>query len=649
MVLLAILLATLLATACRTPATQVQLFIDTDAPLDRGVTIEVFSFRGAVPASELAMRAHFVTMGTLRLVRVNSALDTFVAGGSIGVLPPADGTTNAVTLWLRATFAATPNSPPLVVDRAAAVRFIRGSSRTGRVFLRLSCGDQAVGCVSVSAAQCTVSVRCREQNATCGDLGECVAVEIPVAGPDSDGAVDDTPTSGVDATSMRADTGLADGALPTADNVSDGPEDVAVCPMGTTSVGGRCIVEGAFPRQILPVSLGDVSLRRPTLRWQLPAETDGAMVELCRDRACAMVIERIRAPGSFVRPSTALPPSSVVFWRLQATVGASTAASYSPTWLFHVPATDNRGAIDTSSNPHLDVNGDGYDDVIVGASQAPAGGATGAGAARVYHGSASGIPMIPARVLVGAVVDDQFGVAVAGAGDVNGDGFGDIVVGAWRASAEARGHTGTASVYHGSAGGIAMTPTRVLEGVADGDLFRRTVASASDVNGDGYADIVIGARKASPGAREFAGTASVYFGSASGIPMAPTTVLEGTTAGDQFGSAVASARDINADGFADIVVGAFQAAPGSRMNAGTASVFHGSAGGISMTPARLLEGVTAGDIFGFSVASVLVPPWRSAGRWRAVAAHSVANLARDNFPTCSQVERRRASRINGKT
>jgi hypothetical protein len=250
-----------------------------------------------------------------------------------------------------------------------------------------------------------------------------------------------------------------------------------------------------------------------------------------------------------------------------------------------------------------DVNGDGYADLVVGAPYAAPGGRFQAGTASVFLGSASGVSATPARVLEGAAERDEFGSSVASAGDVNGDGYADLVVGAPEADPGGRGNAGTASVFLGSASGVGATPARVLEGAAETDYFGSSVASAGDVNGDGYADLVVGAPGASPGGRMRAGTASVYLGSASGVVARPARVLEGADAEDLFGASVASAGDVNGDGFADLLVGATGADPGGRMWAGTASVFLGSASGVAAMPARVLEGAAAGDQFGRSVAS----------------------------------------------
>jgi len=163
---------------------------------------------------------------------------------------------------------------------------------------------------------------------------------------------------------------------------------------------------------------------------------------------------------------------------------------------------------------------------------------------------------------------------VASAGDVNGDGYADLVVGAYSAR--------TASVFYGSAtwtqpsASTASTPDRLLVGAAAGYGFGFSVAGAGDVNGDGYADIAVGAHTTAPGGREAAGTASVYYGSATwtrpaeGTTRTPDRLLEGAAPDDWFGVVVASARDVNGDGYADLLVGAYLARLTGRSAASTA-------------------------------------------------------------------------------
>jgi len=400
----------------------------------------------------------------------------------------------------------------------------------------------------------------------------------------------------------RVDVGAAEVAI-------DAPMDLPAtdagpsCPAGQHPLLGACVGDEA-PRPVAPLSLGDVTQRRPTLRWALTPRYDGAVVELCRDRGCTMPIDTLTVSGSSARPERDLPPRSVVFWRLRGRVGATTDTVYGPTWLFHVPATSARTGVDTSANPHFDVNADGYDDLVVGALNADPGGQDNAGSVSVFHGSARGISATPTRVIEGIVAGDVFGVAVGCAGDLNGDGYADLAVGASLANRGGRVETGTVSVYHGSPSGIVATRARVLEGTVERDYYGSSVARAGDVNGDGYGDIVVGAPLADPGGRDAAGSASVFHGSAVGVAAgAADRRLEGVEEGDEHGRSVGSAGDVDGDGYGDVVVGAPLADPGGRTGAGSVWVFQGSASGVPATANTTLEGAEAGDNQGYSVAS----------------------------------------------
>ncbi len=361
---------------------------------------------------------------------------------------------------------------------------------------------------------------------------------------------------------------------------------------------------GVVPRPIAPISLGDVTQRRPTLRWQLPAGFDGAVVDLCRDRACTMMIETRTVSGSSMQPTADLPARSVVFWRLRGRRGATTDAAYSPTWLFHVPATSASGGVDRSANPHVDVNGDGFDDVVVGAKWVAVRSVLQMGTVSVFHGSATGVAATAERVIQspGTSGGESFGSSVAGAGDLNGDGYADLVVGTPGSDPRGLGQAGAVYVFPGSAAGVGSTPTQVLEGAARSNEFGFSVAGAGDVNGDGYADLVVGSPYAAAGALSNTGTASLFLGSAAGVASVAARVLQGGVADGYFGIAVAGAGDVNGDGYNDLVVGAPYAVTGGRSRAGTASVFLGNATGLETAAARVLEGVAADDNFGRAVA-----------------------------------------------
>ena len=231
-----------------------------------------------------------------------------------------------------------------------------------------------------------------------------------------------------------------------------------------------------------------------------------------------------------------------------------------------------------------DVNGDGYSDVVVGAYLV---GGSGQGAAYVYHGSSGGLSTTPAVTLNGNTSYDYLGWSVASAGDVNGDGYSDVIVGGYAYN----GAIGRCRIYHGSASGLASSPTVILDGVSAGGFtfFGYTVATAGDVNGDGYSDVIVGA----PRIFGNKGAAYLYYGSQTGISTTPAVTLNGAAPENYFGTSVASAGDVNGDGFSDVVV--------SAPNIAT-SVYHGSATGLSTTATVSLL-PPGGNDFGNSVAS----------------------------------------------
>jgi hypothetical protein len=252
-------------------------------------------------------------------------------------------------------------------------------------------------------------------------------------------------------------------------------------------------------------------------------------------------------------------------------------------------ANDNLGVSVAGAG---DVNGDGYADLIVGAS-----GSNSTGRAYVYYGG-PGADAIPDLTLNGAAASDNFGFSVAGAGDVNGDGFADVIVGANRNDAAAT-DAGRAYVFFGGYAPDA-TADLILTGAAATDFFGYSVAGAGDVNGDGYADVIVGAFH-NDAAGSDAGRAYVYYGGRTPNAVADL-LLTGAAAGDNFGYSVAGAGDFNGDGFADVIVGAYlNDALGT--NTGRAYIYYGGLGA-DATPDLVLNGATAGDGFGFSVAGV---------------------------------------------
>jgi hypothetical protein len=244
-----------------------------------------------------------------------------------------------------------------------------------------------------------------------------------------------------------------------------------------------------------------------------------------------------------------------------------------------------------------DVNGDGFDDVIVGAYDFDHG-QRDEGRAFVYDGSPSGPSAIPSWTAESNQEEALFGQAVGTAGDVNGDGYDDVIVGSFYFNG-GQTEEGRAFVYQGSSRGLGSTPAWTAEGDQTRAWYGWSAGTAGDINGDGYADVIVGARYFDKGqANE--GRAFVYQGSASGLSVAANWTAQGDQADAWFGWSVATARDVNADGFDDVIVGA-AGYDDSFEDSGRAFVYHGSAGGLADTPSWMARGGQQDAYFGWSV------------------------------------------------
>ena len=249
-----------------------------------------------------------------------------------------------------------------------------------------------------------------------------------------------------------------------------------------------------------------------------------------------------------------------------------------------------------------DINGDGFDDILIGAYRADPNGSY-SGTAYVVFGQAGGFGAAlqlsslngsNGFKIHGEAAGDTSGRSVSKAGDINGDGFDDILIGAFGADPNGS-RSGTTYVVFGRAGGFGAefqlssingSNGFKIHGEAANDNSGRSVSAAGDINGDGFDDILIGANEADPNG-SYSGTTYVVFGQAGGFGAALQLSslngsngfkIHGEAAGDYSGNSVSAAGDINGDGFDDILIGAFGADPNAFSSGATYVVF-GQAGG----------------------------------------------------------------------
>ncbi|MFO0650407.1 MAG: VCBS repeat-containing protein [Polyangiales bacterium] len=263
----------------------------------------------------------------------------------------------------------------------------------------------------------------------------------------------------------------------------------------------------AAPRPVAPMPTAAMGARNVTLRWALPPGVDGAIVSLCADPAC--IVEELSATvtGNSYTFTSDLSPTTH-WWRLRGRSGMASGTAFSPIWSFRVLASTSSTNAPWGSWP--DLNGDGYSDLLVGRLDTPA----------YLLGSAAGVSATTTvRTLTtsGLVVDRDFGRVVANAGDTDGDGLTDVLIGG------VNGRVWYVRTRAVSTSGVPSFTTPVaLQPQVNGTVF----TAAGDVNGDGYGDVIV-----TTSATE---TLYIYRGSATGLSLTAATMYRRRGGGGLF-------------------------------------------------------------------------------------------------------------------
>jgi FG-GAP repeat protein len=233
-----------------------------------------------------------------------------------------------------------------------------------------------------------------------------------------------------------------------------------------------------------------------------------------------------------------------------------------------------------------DVDGDGAPDFVVGAPGATRNGATAAGYVRLVNSDSRAVLW----EISGTSSGERLGSAVARAGDLDGDGVADFAIGSPGKSPAGRDHAGAVFLVSGATGQVL----REIDGAAAGDQLGSSLARLGDVDGDRVPDVLAGAPTADRPGRADCGSARVFSGATGALLWA----FDGPESGIAAGTSVAGLGDVSGDGVPDVAVGAPRARPAGLLAAGSTFVLSGATGAM----VRRIDGTAANADFGTSVA-----------------------------------------------
>ncbi len=470
------LLATLIATvllSCVGPLTEVWVVVESNIPI---------SFESTTPGLESVQVIVRTNTQSLWDQSYSLANRTFALPGHFVIRPSSSDESRPIELLVTGKFRGANTS----VEQRAVFTFARGRRLVLRMFLAAECvGQRQLDCAAMSS--------------TCGEGGLC----IPVVRSD------------------LAEYG-GDAAAPRIDAIAD-----------ATTTDGMVGLDPELqpPKLLRPLSGSVMSTARPAIRWRLIPGLIGARVELCLDRTCTIPVPNIGPTdvdgNEFIPPSDL--PSGTVFFRIASRTNRTRGLTQSPVWQMRIPRTVvpimGTQIADSAIRTDADLDGNGMADVVFDSTQGML-----SRKIRVIFGTRSPMSMAlePLPTIIPTASPDLVG-------DLNGDGFVDF------AAQVANGVQVIFGRINASENPLSTALIALPAGLTPTSGFGARLSGAGDLNGDGFGDMIIGAHRAAAGGVLQAGQAHILFGAATLPASVQPAFLQGTSLDEQLGFALSAA------------------------------------------------------------------------------------------------------------